>query len=233
VIICDDSSSMQSSLLINMSDPFGPSRTRWEELKATVNIIIQFASILDKQGCDIHFLNRAGAMHVTDSAQVAHCFTAPPSGYTPIVPKLRQVLQQSQIQQHVEGKKLLIIIATDGSPTDSEGRDDTRTLRTVLERERIPKESVYTTFLACTDDSNTMEYLSTWDEEIPHVDVVDDYYSERKEIQQVQGTQFSFTFGDYIVKALLGSIDPELDLLDEVKQGTMKQKIKQSSCNIL
>ena len=38
--------------------------------------------------------------------------------------------------------------------------------------------------------------------------MLDDYRSERNEIQKVRGINFAFSFGDYIVKALLGAIDP-------------------------
>jgi hypothetical protein len=41
-----------------------------------------------------------------------------------------------------------------------------------------------------------MSYLNDWDKEIPNLDVVDDYKSERKEILKCQGKSFPFTFGD-------------------------------------
>lgn len=41
-----------------------------------------------------------------------------------------------------------------------------------------------------------MEYLNHWDQEIPNLDVVDDYRSERKQILAVQGKDFPFSFGD-------------------------------------
>ena len=43
---------------------------------------------------------------------------------------------------------------------------------------------------------------------MPNLDVMDDYRSERAEIQRTRGANFPFSFGDYIVKSLLGSIDP-------------------------
>ena len=43
---------------------------------------------------------------------------------------------------------------------------------------------------------------------MPNLDVMDDYRSERTEIQRNRGPTFPFSFGDYIVKALLGSMDP-------------------------
>jgi hypothetical protein len=55
--ICDDSSSM-SSPIIDTNNPFGPSRTRWDELKETVSTIMEIACLLDHDGIDIHFLNR-------------------------------------------------------------------------------------------------------------------------------------------------------------------------------
>ena len=48
-----------------------------------------------------------------------------------------------------------------------------------------------------------------------NLDVIDDYRSERDEVRKAKGSSFSFTFGDYVVKSLIGSIDPELDNLDE------------------
>jgi hypothetical protein len=41
-----------------------------------------------------------------------------------------------------------------------------------------------------------MEYLNDWDRKIPNLDVVDDYQTEKKEIQACQGKDFSFNFGD-------------------------------------
>ena len=41
-----------------------------------------------------------------------------------------------------------------------------------------------------------MKYLNDWDKKIPNLDVVDDYYSERKEIQACRGNNFPFSFGD-------------------------------------
>ena len=46
---------------------------------------------------------------------------------------------------------------------------------------------------------------------------MDDYRSERSETLNAQGPQFSFSFGDYVVKSLIGSIDPNIDNIDEAK----------------
>jgi hypothetical protein len=73
----------------------------------------------------------------------------------------------------------------------------------------------FTTIVSCTDDDQTMEYLNNWDLTIPRLDVIDDFRNEKLEILRSQGSNFKFSFGDYIVKSLIGSIDPEMDNMDE------------------
>ncbi len=46
------------------------------------------------------------------------------------------------------------------------------------------------------DDDQSMEYLNDWDKKIPNLDVVDDYRSEKKEIQACRGKDMPFSFGD-------------------------------------
>ena len=69
----------------------------------------------------------------------------------------------------------------------------------------------------CTDDYDSISYLNRWDVKIPNLDVTDDYLTEKDQIQRVQGKDFSFSFGDYICKSMLGSIYHKLDQLDETK----------------
>ena len=45
--------------------------------------------------------------------------------------------------------------------------------------------------------------------------MIDDYNSERKEIRHKKGSKYRFSYGDYVVKSLIGSIDPKLDKSDE------------------
>jgi len=42
----------------------------------------------------------------------------------------------------------------------------------------------------------------------------DDYRSEKAQVIQKNGKDFSFTVGSYIVKSMIGSIDPDLDEID-------------------
>ena len=45
-----------------------------------------------------------------------------------------------------------------------------------------------------------------------NVDVVNDFRSEVTRIRNNRGPTFKFTYGDYLTKALIGSIDAEYEL---------------------
>jgi hypothetical protein len=64
-------------------------------------------------------------------------------------------------------------------------------------------------FLACTDDPSCVNYLNEWDETMLNVDVTDDYITERDRIRSFRGSNYPFSIDDFIVKALIGAIDPE------------------------
>jgi hypothetical protein len=74
----------------------------------------------------------------------------------------------------------------------------------------------YVSFIACTDDPAVVDYLSYWDKTMKHVDVTDDFRTERDKIRRCQkNDSYPFSFGDYIVKTLVGSFVHEIDILNE------------------
>jgi uncharacterized protein YegL len=81
-------------------------------------------------------------------------FSVNPSGGTPLNRTLSYVLSQNQGVM-LGDKKLLIIIVTDGEPTD--GIDDFK------QSLQTRNDNVFTNIVACTDDDNTMNYLNGWD----------------------------------------------------------------------
>ncbi|CAF3723886.1 unnamed protein product [Adineta steineri] len=210
--IVDDSGSMNTPLG-DLSGPFDHNPTRWDELRRTVSIVVDIASVFDPDGVDIFFLNREPMRNVKNAEELKPVFAMPPSGPTPIARVLRHVLQAKQLE--VQERKLLILIATDGIPTNDSGQQDTKTLENVLRHERKPINRIPVTIIACTDDDECIGYLNNWDKKIPNLDVADDYKSERTEIHKVQGKEFPFSFGDYVVKVLMGAVDDWFDTLDE------------------
>jgi hypothetical protein len=179
-----DSSNYISISTGETSNAFAVRYTRWDELKQIVSITVDIASVLDPDGIDVYFLNRPPVLHVKDASQLLPAFAQPPNGLTPITRVLRQILHAKKVE--IQERKLLVIIATDGQPTDEFGTTDIDTLERVLRHERKTPERILITFCACTDDDQAVGYLNKWDETIPFVDVCDDYRSEREEIWRVR-----------------------------------------------
>jgi hypothetical protein len=206
VIVCDDSGSMMTTL-------DGTQRTRWDELCSIVKIVIEIGVIFDSNGVDIYFINDRIFRNVKDPKVVDQAFATRPSGYTPLVPVLNQIFQSS-LSHRGRDKKLLIFVATDGVPTDTNGNPNVPALEYIM-REKRDANTTYVTFLLCTDDPTSVTYLNEWDRTMKNVDVTDDFNTERNTIWQYRGRDYPFTLGDYVVKALVGAIDPEINALNE------------------
>ena len=206
VIVCDDSGSMLTPIE-------GTDRTRWETLCFIVKIILEIGVIFDSNGVDIHFLNTDPILNVKDPAQVTEIFSRQPSGYTPLASTLEKIFQSS-LSQRGNDKKLLVFVATDGASTDDDGKENFSAFEHVmLHRRKV--ETTFVTFLPCTDDSKYLDCLKGWDRTMRHVDVTETFHRERDQVRRYRGPEFSFALGDYVVKALVGAIDAEIDRLNE------------------
>ena len=51
-----------------------------DELKQTVSIVVDLASVLDPDGVDIYFLNREPMLNVRSSEELIPMFAVPPEG---------------------------------------------------------------------------------------------------------------------------------------------------------
>jgi hypothetical protein len=215
VLLIDDSGSMATAVTVPPgADPYGPRPTRWTEVQRYCNTVVDLAAALDPDGIDVRFLNRPGFSHVTSMAQVAPAFGPLPTGFTPLTMAVTSILRE---KAHVIAeKKLLLVIATDGEPTDPSGKVDISSFTQVLRGRPI---NVFVSIIACTDDEGSVGYLNKLDRVIPRLDVTDDFQSERSEVLRAQGASFRFSFGDYVVKSLLGCVDNSFDHLDEKKIG--------------
>lgn len=215
VVICDDSYSMRCPAI--NATPFSCMKytkdSRWDELKKIVSIVIDIATIFDKDGVDIYFLNREPLFNVTRKEELNKIFNILPEGFTPLVKTLKRVLADKK--KILTTRNLLILIATDGLPYDKTDNENVKKFKDLLKQRE--KQNIYISILACTDDVETIQEMNKWDKKIKNLDIIDDYNSEKKEVIKIQGDKFNFSFGDYIVKALLGSIDPYFDKLDEQK----------------
>jgi len=212
VMICDDSGSMATPVVEGGGggDPYAKRRSRWDELCSTASIVCELGTALTERGVDVHFLNRPPLLNVTSASQMNAAFSfAPPAGFTPLTRALQHVL--SSYREALRERKLLIVIATDGQPTDDAGRTDIPSFLNTL---RSTPATCFVQIMACTDDEESVAYLNEADRDIPRLDVTDDYRSERDEVRKHHGSKYAFSFGDYVVKALLGPVDPTFDQLD-------------------
>ncbi|CAF1363631.1 unnamed protein product [Adineta ricciae] len=207
IIVCDDSGSMKTPV-------DRTNKTRWDELREIVKIILEIGVIFDSNGVDIHFLNRPPILRVTDPTVIDEQFSIPPRGYTPLVPVLTRIFSSPEAQRGKD-KKVLVFVATDGTPTDAKGNVNIDKLEEVMIQVRIA-ETTHVMFLVCTDDPACVEYLVECDERMTNVDVTDDFFTERERVWRKNGPAYPFSKGDYIAKALLGAIDPEVDAIDDM-----------------
>jgi hypothetical protein len=104
-------------------------------------------------------------------------------------------------------KPLLVLVATDGVPNSMDrfvhalkGRDVNR---------------IYVSILACSNVESEIGYLNNLDATVPHLDVLDDYASEKREVAR-RNPSFgeAYTLGDHVARYFLGSIFEKYDKLD-------------------
>ena len=88
VILVDNSGSMNTPINgTNMS------RTRWNELREFLPMVIKIAVIFNPNGVDIYFLNGEPLLGVTDPSQLDERFSHDPKGHTPLAKVFEQVLR--------------------------------------------------------------------------------------------------------------------------------------------
>lgn len=208
LIVCDDSGSMKTPIQ-------GTERTRWDKLCEFIKMILKFCLIFNSNGIDIHFLNGRKFLKVKDLAVVDQIFQTPPSGYTPLVPILKEIFESQAVHHESDKKKLLVFVATDGRPTDKNGDSNVAELENLMNKIR-QTETTYVSFLLCTDDRYCIDYLKEWDTKMVNVAVTDDFHTERDKIRRRCNQYDSdFTLGDYLVKLLVGAIVPEIHRFNE------------------
>eukprot|EP01064_Diplonema_japonicum_P015117 TRINITY_DN22884_c0_g1_i1.p1 TRINITY_DN22884_c0_g1~~TRINITY_DN22884_c0_g1_i1.p1 ORF type:complete len:303 (+),score=59.16 TRINITY_DN22884_c0_g1_i1:46-954(+) len=208
ILIADDSGSMSMRCQGGGGASFLNKRTRWDELRETVDEVLELGMCL-VQRADIFFLNRAPIFNLrAGDPRIQESFSVPPNGSTPLTATLEKVVAHVGSSE----RPVLLLIATDGEPNEGISAF-TNTVRSV-----ISKKITTTTFkfqvLACTDDDDSVAWLDRFDKEFKEVDVTDDYYSERQQILKA-GKVKVFTRFDWVAKILLGPIIAKFDSLDE------------------
>jgi uncharacterized protein YegL len=203
VLVVDDSGSMRRP---SVSQQGVGSQTRWEELKETLQVMIEVACCLDADGIDVHFLNMGTLRNVTsvkdESLQAA--FAKGPQRGTPLTETVLRVAGE----ELPGNKPVIMVILTDGEPNGG-----ARRFKQAVQW-AIGEKNVRFHIMACTDNQKDIVWLNEFDRAFAAVDVTDDYHSERQEVLGAGRVQ-TFSRGDWIMKALLGPIDSRFDWADE------------------
>jgi len=224
VLLCDDSDSMTQPIAEEGTDPFAPKRsTRWLELKKLSATIIEFVTATNANGLDIYFLNREKRCSVNNMIGLQTAFSAQPTGGTPLIGTLRQVYHD-KINYASRDRQLLIIVVTDGEPTDGSRTD---LFNTLVEITRCG--NVHVSFAECTDNAEDMEYLDAWDGCIKNFDNTDDYREELQRVKMAQGMQFKFDYTDYVIKILLATFVRWYFNIDQVKVIDPRNPVNQAT----
>ena len=207
IIIVDDSGSMADIADRDTSSM----ETRWQEAIKSTQIIIEAHQALGL-ACHVFFLNRGFMLNVVSFDQLAQLFSAPPSGGTNTVGILKLVEQQ---YVNIDmGKTLMIHLLTDGHPTNAQGYEDTDNLINALMNRQYKNKTLFSIML-CTDDEAVEDvYRRIEGVRDINVDVTADYRGELREVLEMRGRSYRFTYGDYIAKTLVGAYDKSVHQMD-------------------
>lgn len=184
--------------------------TRWAEMQQTVEYHIQMAALLQSPTI-FRMLNDPGrvagpqqfsiAEHAAASGsgsmegisqQVAVAqqvmMNTSPGGVTPLIPHLEEVRQNIldlEPQLRKEGSKVVLVLATDGLPTDNRGISDRlvqqQFVNALRSLEGLP---VWIVVRLCTDEDQVVDFWNNLDSQLElSLEVLDDFIAEAKEIQ--------------------------------------------------
>jgi len=109
-------------------------------------------------------------------------------------------------------KYLLVIVVTDGVPSDGNKDKLARTIR-------AKPGFAHISFAECTDRPEDMEWLDELDKNIPNFDNTDDYREELDKVRRLKGATFKFDFNDYVIKILLATFIKSYFNLDQSNSG--------------
>ena len=216
VIFGDDSGSM------NSEEPKEDNLTRWELLKQVVKTIGFWATLMDSDGVVVRFINSMQEGDgISNSAKIDNMFrTVRPSGGTPLGEQLDAkiirkivipVIQSQQIERPV-----LVLTVTDGEPSNRAAVKQTiLNCRNFCAQTKYGENAVAFSFAQVGSDRNATSYLGELDTD-PQVGHLIDCTSEFSIEKEECGAEF--TEAVWVVKLLIGAVDPAYDQSDEQPQ---------------
>lgn len=224
-LIIDNSGSMgESDTGLSYSPGSTVQLTRMEELKFRLRAMIPLLAAVSTQGITVRCLNGmepqyiSGDMPIHEKESVLHIIvdSFQPTSRTP----LNHALRASYDHARALRRPTVAYIFSDGEPNDyGENAFGVEGFINMIKRiRREEKPDFYPVgIMACTDDKKCMKWMNRLDRSkaLGRIQVMDDYFSERKEVYDHHGGLIPYTIGLYLAAALLGPVDQLLDNLDE------------------
>ena len=209
--------------------------TRWEEIRETVNYHAQMAALIQIP-TTFRLLNNPGA-HVgkqefsvadkgydvqtieRDVETAKHTMNnASPSRVTPLAKHVREI-RESIVPMaedlNNQGKKIAVILATDGLPTNERGvggaDERNEFIEALRSMEGLP---VWIVIRLCTDEYDVVEFYNTVDEQLElSLEVLDDFIGEAEEVHE-HNPWLNYTLPLHRIREM-GIPHRLFDLLDE------------------
>jgi len=177
--------------------------SRWRELQDTVEYHVQMAALLQAP-TQFRLLNDPGRLSGPQYLQVGESIdrmdedlartlstihNTSPGGVTPLIGHLqaiRKQIQELEPSLRQTGAKVVIVLATDGIPTDERGHTSGQLQRDFAQALRDLQDlPVWIVVRLCTNDDQVVHFWNRIDKdlELSH-EVLDDFCAEGKEIYQ-------------------------------------------------
>ena len=134
---------------------------------------------------------------------------------------LRNIFNAAHVRT---SERYLLIIVTDGQPNDGATEESSiDELKSLLYRK---PGNLLVSMVECSDQPEEMEYLETWNNQIPGFDNTEDFPEEVKRIRTIQGNpNYKFTYTDYVIKVLLATLNREYFSVDMYRTGKIQPRI--------
>lgn len=224
-LIIDNSGSMgESDTGLSYSSNSITQLTRMEELKCRFRAMVPLLAAVSTQGITVRCLNGLepqdipGDMAINEKENLLHSIidSFQPASRTP----LNGALKASYDHASKLHRPTVAYIFTDGEPNDyGEKAFGVQGFINMVRRIRREEQPDFYPIgmMACTDKKSCIKWMNKLDRSktLGRIQVMDDYFSERKEVYDRHGGLIPYTMGLYLAAALLGPVDQLLDNLDE------------------
>jgi len=177
--------------------------TRWEELKNTVSFHARLAGLLEaptefqlmncnisKDETNFYVAQSSPEMICTEIEKINNVMNqVEPSGNSPLTRKVvdaRERVRAIKNQLIQDGKRVVIVLATDGLPTDEDGNESNEISQEFLDAlQSLQNLPIWLVLRLCTSDPKVIRYYEELDSELNiRMDVLLDFVSEAKNVRQ-------------------------------------------------